>query len=609
MVIVAKFTPQDAQRYARAFASKNNNSQKSQESQKTETESPNNKSQDRKDNQTAIKVNLEPEDTEHQAEIAQLQSQNQNQYDITGTDMTLRPCAMGELRRAAGAPTPLDTPPLPRISDGGEEGEGSAVERTRDIRQGIGDSQLNDAGRRAITISTILAGNGVKVKATASGERVGPSPQEEKEMSPEEEQQCSIVDDLVRRSALHALIPEPPGGTSTEAIGIPASCDASPAQGSVLSQGEKPRMHSLEELTEKLLEEPRVGSVDQQKENIEDLSSVIITTTSEELREIDTGPDLDLGALDQMHDLNDFNGIMDDINLTTIDDAEGINFPESGRDQSSYLPDSSWGPIFGTTMWNNIAMGTITDFVVGHENLAGLLPTRSGRGLGRGSDTVDIQGKFKEEEQSFLSTSTESFDFEELPPSLQEEQLLLADSIPPASQEEQPGITSHDFKSMEKTESGAAGTLAQEELCAPTRTPDDSNIENYNNYHCSIVSDMTIDAAVGEGDVDGNPLTRSEYDQVDTGEAATITKVLAGTTVKKKDDTVIVATEGDTHGKIIGYNCGYYYDCDYWDEYDIRDKNMEIEPGTRMPSASYLSPCKALLRAGDFVFTGQPPGG
>ena len=73
--------------------------------------------------------------------------------------------------------------------------------------------------------------------------------------------------------------------------------------------------------------------------------------------------------------------------------------------------------------------------------------------------------------------------------------------------------------------------------------------------------------------------------------------------------TVIVATEGDTHGKIIGYNCGYYYDCDYWDAYDIRDENMEIESGTRLPSASYLSPCKALLRAGGFVFTGQPPGG
>ena len=162
---------------------------------------------------------------------------------------------------------------------------------------------------------------------------------------------------------------------------------------------------------------------------------------------------------------------------------------------------------------------------------------------------------------------------------------------------------------MEKTESGATGTLAQEELCAPTRTPDDSNIENYNNYHCSIVSDMTIDADVDEGEVDEDPPTRSKYDQTNKGESITIMEVIAGTDVKKKDDTVIVATEGDTHGKIIGYNCGYYYDCDYWDEYDIRDENMEIESGTRLPSASYLSPCKALLRAGDFVFTGQPPGG
>ena len=49
-------------------------------------------------------------------------------------------------------------------------------------------------------------------------------------MSPEEEQQSSIADDLVRRSALHAFILESPGGTSTETIGIPASCDVSPAQ-------------------------------------------------------------------------------------------------------------------------------------------------------------------------------------------------------------------------------------------------------------------------------------------------------------------------------------------------------------------------------------------
>ena len=502
MVIIAKFTPQDAQRYARAFASKNNNSQESQESQKTETESPNNKSQDRKDTRTANEVNLEAEDTDKQrlpAENAQLQSQNQNQDDITGTDMTLRPCAKGEQqRRVAGEPDCLGTFPLfPRISDGGE---GSTVERTRDIRQGIGDSQLNDAGRRAITISTILAGSGVKMKA------------------------------------------------------VTASSDVPFAQEQLCTSG-------LEELMEELTEEPRVGSVGQQKENIVDLSSVIITTTtSEELREIDTGPDLDLGALDQMHDLDDFNGIMDEINLTTIDDAEGINFPESGRDQSSYLPDSSWGPIFGTTMWNNIAMGTITDFVVGHENLAGLLPTRSGE---KPPDVQHLVGS--------------------LPPSLQEERPLLVDPLSP----------SH-----------------QEEPCAPTRALDASNIENYNNnYHFSIVPSVTIDADVDEGEVDEDPPTRSKYDQTNKGESITIMEVIAGTDVKKKDDIVIVATEGDTHGKIVGYNCGYYYDCDYWDEYDIRDENMEIESGTRMPSASYLSPCKALLRAGDFVFTGQPPGG
>ena len=99
------------------------------------------------------------------------------------------------------------------------------------------------------------------------------------------------------------------------------------------------------------------------------------------------------------------------------------------------------------------------------------------------------------------------------------------------------------------------------------------------------------------------------YDPVSEGEATTITEVIAGSDVKEKDNAVIVATESDTHIKIIGYNCGYYYDCDYGYEYDTRDENMEIKSGTRLTPASYLSPCKALLRAGDFVFTGQPPGG
>ena len=102
------------------------------------------------DNQSA-KVNqrLEAhhrEDTEDkqrlQAEIAQLQSHNQ--YDITNTDMTLRPCAKGELRSAVGESAPLDAPPLPpQISDGGVEGEGGERERKRNIRQGIDNSQEN----------------------------------------------------------------------------------------------------------------------------------------------------------------------------------------------------------------------------------------------------------------------------------------------------------------------------------------------------------------------------------------------------------------------------------------------------------------------------------
>ena len=336
---------------------------------------------------------------------------------------------------------------------------------------------------------------------------------------------------------------------------MPRFQDVSPAQESVLFQGEQPRMHSLEELMEELKEEPRVGTVDQQKENIEDLSSVIITTaTSEEPRKIDH---------DQMHDLDDIHGLLDEINSITIDDAKGIYSPEHGGDQSSYLTGSSWGYVPNITMWNSVGTGAITGFVIDYEDVANLLPPWSDGRLTRGS----------------------------------------------YSKEEQQGSTGHDFNSMEKTESGATGMLAQEELCAPTRAPDDSNVEGYNNYHCSIVPGMNIDADVGEGNVDGDPPKRSEYDQINKGEAITITKVLAGTDVKEKDNTVIVATESDTHIKIIGYNCGYYYDCDYWHEYDIRDENVEIKSGTRLASESHLSPCKALLRAGDFVFTGQPPGG
>ena len=386
--------------------------------------------------------------------------------------------------------------------------------------------------------------------------------------------------------------------------------------------------HTMEELTAEELttEELMMGSTIQLKEHIP-LTSDIATDSEEELRAGDSGSDYD-----------DVQDLLREINSTTLDHAKGNYFPETVGDQGSYRTDSSWGPAPDTTMWGSFGKDTVTSFVIDSGDLAGLLPTRPGGGPGR--ITVGMLGKFKEETQFFPFTSTEPSDIEEepsdvphlaesflvtlpepslqeeqqhlvesLPPSLQEEQLLLADPILPASQEEQPGITSHDFKSMEKTESGATGTLAQEELCAPTRTPDDSNIEYYNNYHFSIVPSGTIDADVDEGEVDEDPPTRSKYDQTNKGESITIMEVIAGTDVKKKDDTVIVATEGGTHGKIIGYNSGYCYDCDYWDAYDIRDENMEIESGTRLPSASYLSPCKALLRAGGFVFTGQPPGG
>ena len=98
-------------------------------------------------------------------------------------------------------------------------------------------------------------------------------------------------------------------------------------------------MHSLEELMEELKEEPRVGSVDQQKENIEDLSSVIITTaTSEEPRKIDSGPDLDHN---QMHDLDDIHGLLDEINSITLDDPKGDYLLEPGGNLDGYLTDST----------------------------------------------------------------------------------------------------------------------------------------------------------------------------------------------------------------------------------------------------------------------------
>ena len=111
MVIVAKFTPQDAQRYARAFASKNNNSQKRQITE----------SQDRKDNKSKesqnnqpVKVNLEAEDTDQRlpAENAQLRSQNQNQDDITGTDMTHAHALRGSTN-AASPVSPIALAPSP----------------------------------------------------------------------------------------------------------------------------------------------------------------------------------------------------------------------------------------------------------------------------------------------------------------------------------------------------------------------------------------------------------------------------------------------------------------------------------------------------------------
>ena len=182
-ILTAKFAPQEPHRgIITAKFGKNSHeivrlrAQQANSQEHQNTESQNTESQERQDNQsTEVNRRLEARhrvDTDDkqrlQAQIAQRQSQNQ--CDNTRTEMTLRPRAKGEPRSVAGESTPLDAPPLPRISDGGVEGEGSTGERTRDIRQGIGDSQLNDAGHRAITISTILAGSGVKMKAMASTE-------------------------------------------------------------------------------------------------------------------------------------------------------------------------------------------------------------------------------------------------------------------------------------------------------------------------------------------------------------------------------------------------------------------------------------------------------
>ena len=113
--------------------------------------------------------------------------------------------------------------------------------------------------------------------------------------------------------------------------------------------------------------------------------------------------------------------------------------------------------------------------------------------------------------------------------------------------------------------------LSKGEPCAPTHAPDDnSNIENFN-YHYNIVPGLNNDDDVDEGNVDADPPKGSVYDPISEGEATTITEVIAGSDVKEKDNAVIVATESDTHIKIIGYNCGYYYDCDYGHEYDTRD--------------------------------------
>ena len=164
-------------------------------SQKTEIESQDrkdNKSKESQNNQTVEEVTqrLEAEDTEGkqrlQAEIAQLQSQNQNQDDITSTDLTLRPCAKGELYDigpyvgAAGesrvSHESCDAPSPSRVQSTIVEGgvEGDPV--TREIEQGIdirkSTGRLDDDDHRgAITIKSALKTEGLTTRAPLAAEQ------------------------------------------------------------------------------------------------------------------------------------------------------------------------------------------------------------------------------------------------------------------------------------------------------------------------------------------------------------------------------------------------------------------------------------------------------
>ena len=294
----------------------------------------------------------------------------------------------------------------------------------------------------------------------------------------------------IRRSALRAVTPESPGVMPKEENIAPASSDVLPfTHEPVPFQEEQLCTSSPEELKEELTteelmteelttEELMTGSTIQLEEHIP-LASDIATDSEEELRAGDSGSDDD-----------DIQDLLGEIDLITRDDAEGTYSPEPRGDEDSYLTGPSWNLTSNTTIWDGLRKNVVTSVGTDSGDLAGLLPTRPGGGPGCGSITVGMLGKFKEETQFFPFTSTEPSDIEEepsdvphlaesflvtlpessdfqelppdvlhlvefLPPSPQEEQLLIADSVLPASKEEQPGITSHDFKSMERTENGA----------------------------------------------------------------------------------------------------------------------------------------------------------
>ena len=149
---------------ARLRAQQANNSQ---ESQKPVTQPENTDKHDTQPEDT-YKPGTQPDENHATCDP------ERDQYDISRTDLTQRPCADGELRGigpyedSAGEPRAFpescDAPSLPRfpttICKGGVEGDSvkREIEQGINIRQNIG--RLDDDGQRgAITVKSTLAGS------------------------------------------------------------------------------------------------------------------------------------------------------------------------------------------------------------------------------------------------------------------------------------------------------------------------------------------------------------------------------------------------------------------------------------------------------------------